>query len=162
VLADAFDSGAVRDAIVAQSVADARALWHIRECTAEFPARLDPINFDVSLPIGSIGQFVDECRTALDARWPSNRSYYFGHIGDSNLHVTVDGHSVPGVSHHEVYAFVYDMVVPYRGSVSAEHGIGLLKREFLPLSRSPEEIAAMTAIKRALDPNGILNPGKLI
>ena len=76
--------------------------------------------------------------------------------------MTVDGHSVPGVLHHEVYAFVYDMVVPYRGSVSAEHGIGLLKREFLPLSRSPEEIAAMTAIKRALDPNGILNPGKLI
>ena len=117
---------------------------------------------NVSLPVGSIGQFVDECRAALDARWPSNRSYYFGHIGDSNLHVTVDGHSVPGVLHHEVYAFVYDMVVPYRGSVSAEHGIGLLKREFLPLSRSPEEIAAMTAIKRALDPNGILNPGKLI
>ncbi|MDR5753852.1 MULTISPECIES: FAD-binding oxidoreductase [unclassified Caballeronia] len=161
-LADAFDAGAVRDAIVAQSVADARALWQVRECTAEFPARLDPVNFDVSLPIGSIGQFVAECRAALDARWPSNRSYYFGHIGDSNLHVTVDGHSVPGVPHHEVYAFVYDMVVPYRGSVSAEHGIGLLKREFLPLSRSPEEIAAMTAIKRALDPNGILNPGKLI
>ncbi|WP_250538437.1 MULTISPECIES: FAD-binding oxidoreductase [unclassified Caballeronia] len=161
-LAEAFGAGAVRDAIVAQSVADARALWQVRECTAEFPARLDPINFDVSLPVGSIGQFVDECRAALDARWPSNRSYYFGHIGDSNLHVTVDGHSVPGVLHHEVYAFVYDMVVPYRGSVSAEHGIGLLKREFLPLSRSPEEIAAMTAIKRALDPNGILNPGKLI
>jgi FAD/FMN-containing dehydrogenase len=161
-LAEALDAGAVRDAIVAQSVADARALWQVRECTAEFPARLDPINFDVSLPVGSIGQFVDECRAALDARWPSNRSYYFGHIGDSNLHVTVDGHSVPGVLHHELYAFVYDMVVPYRGSVSAEHGIGLLKREFLPLSRSPEEIAAMTAIKRALDPNGILNPGKLI
>lgn len=161
-LAEAFDANAVRDAIVAQSVSDARALWRIRECTAEFPARLDPINFDVSLPIGSIGRFVDECRAALDARWPSNRSYYFGHIGDSNLHVTVDGHSVPGVSHHDVYAFVYDLIVPYHGSVSAEHGIGLLKREFLPLSRSPEEIAAMTAIKRALDPHGILNPGKLI
>jgi FAD/FMN-containing dehydrogenase len=162
VLAAALESRAVRDAIVAQSVADARALWRIRECTAEFPARLDPINFDVSLPIGAIGRFVDECRAALDARWPSNRSYYFGHIGDSNLHVTVDGHSVPGVAHHDVYAFVYDLVVPYRGSVSAEHGIGLLKREFLPLSRSVEEIAAMTAIKRALDPNGILNPGKVI
>ncbi|SAL86413.1 FAD linked oxidase domain-containing protein [Caballeronia choica] len=162
VLAEALESRAVRDAVVAQSVADARALWRIRECTAEFPARLDPINFDVSLPIGAIGRFVDECRAALDARWPSNRSYYFGHIGDSNLHVTVDGHSVPGVAHHDVYAFVYDLVVPYRGSVSAEHGIGLLKREFLPLSRSVEEIAAMTAIKRALDPNGILNPGKVV
>ena len=77
--------------------------------------------------------------------------------------MTVDGHSVPGVAIiTTVYAFVYDMLGPYRGSVSAEHGIGLLKREFLPLSRSPEEIAAMTAIKHALDPNGILNPGKVI
>jgi FAD/FMN-containing dehydrogenase len=68
---------------------------------------------------------------------------------------------VPGVDHHDVYALVYEMLAPLRGSVSAEHGIGLLKREFLPVSRSPEELAAMKAIKHALDPNGILNPGKL-
>ncbi|WP_321796130.1 FAD-binding oxidoreductase [Caballeronia sp. J97] len=161
-LADALDTGLVRDAILAQSVADARALWAVRECTAEFPARMDPVNFDVSLPIGSIGQFVDVCRAALDARWPSNRSYFFGHIGDSNLHVTVDGRSVPHVAHDDIYAFVYDMLAPYGGSVSAEHGIGLLKRAYLPLSRSPEELAAMRAIKVALDPKGILNPGKVV
>lgn len=162
LLGEALEDGAVRDAVIAQTVADARALWAIRECTAEFPSRLDPVNFDVSLPIGDIGRFVDHCRAELDRRWPGNRSYFFGHIGDSNLHVTVDGHSVPGVSHHDVYAFVYAMLAPYGGSVSAEHGIGLLKREFLPVSRSPEELAAMAAIKRALDPNGILNPGKVI
>ncbi|CAH2804097.1 MAG: D-2-hydroxyglutarate dehydrogenase (EC [uncultured Paraburkholderia sp.] len=160
-LTDALDEGAMRDAVIAQSVADARALWAIRECTAEFPVRLDPINFDVSLPIGAIGAFVERCRAALDARWPGNESYFFGHIGDSNLHVTVDGHSIPGVDHHAVYAFVYDMLGPLHGSVSAEHGIGLLKREFLPISRSSAELAAMAAIKHALDPRGILNPGKL-
>ncbi|OLL28877.1 FAD-linked oxidase [Burkholderia sp. SRS-W-2-2016] len=160
-LTDALEAGALRDAVIAQSVADARALWAIRECTAEFPVRLDPINFDVSLPIGEIGAFVERCRAALNERWPGNEAYFFGHIGDSNLHLTVDGGSVPGVDHHAVYAFVYEMLGPLRGSVSAEHGIGSLKREFLPISRSPAELAAMVAIKRALDPHGILNPGKL-
>jgi FAD/FMN-containing dehydrogenase len=160
-LTEALDAHAVRDAVIAQSMADARALWAVRECTAEFPVKMDPINFDVSLPIGEIGTFVDRCRAALDRRWPGNQSYFFGHIGDSNLHLTVDGHSVPGVAHHSVYAFVYEMLGPLHGSVSAEHGIGSLKREFLPISRSREELAAMAAIKQALDPHGILNPGKL-
>jgi FAD/FMN-containing dehydrogenase len=160
-LAEALDTQVIRDAVIAQSVADARALWAVRECTAEFPVRLDPINFDVSLPIGEIGTFVERCRAALDRQWPGNESYFFGHIGDSNLHLTVDGRSLPGVDHHAVYAFVYEMLGPLHGSVSAEHGIGLLKREFLPISRSPEELAAMAAIRQALDPHGILNPGKL-
>ncbi|MDE1181756.1 FAD-binding oxidoreductase [Paraburkholderia sp.] len=160
-LTEALDAHAIRDAIMAQSFADARGLWAIRECTAEFPVRLDAINFDVSLPIGEIGHFVDRCRAALDQKWPGNRSYFFGHIGDSNLHVTVDGNSVPGVDHHAVYAFVYEMLRPLQGSVSAEHGVGSMKREFLPISRSAAELAAMIAIKQALDPRGILNPGKL-
>jgi FAD/FMN-containing dehydrogenase len=162
LLTEALEGGGVRDAIVAQSVADARALWEIRECTAEFPVQLDPINFDVSLPIGAIGRFADACREALDKRWPGNRSYFFGHIGDSNLHLTVDGRSIPGVAHHDVYVCVYEMLGPYQGSVSAEHGIGLLKREFLPVSRTMEELATMRAIKRALDPNCILNVGKVV
>jgi FAD/FMN-containing dehydrogenase len=161
VLTDALDEAAIRDAVIAQSVADTLALWAIRECTAEFPVKLDPINFDVSLPIGEIGAFVERCRVALDRAWPGNESYFFGHIGDSNLHLTVDGRSVPGVDHHDVYALVYEMLAPLRGSVSAEHGIGSLKREFLPVSRSAEELAVMRAIKHTLDPNGILNPGKL-
>jgi FAD/FMN-containing dehydrogenase len=160
-LSEALEAHAIRDAVIAQSMADARALWAVRECTAEFPVKMDPINFDLSLPIGEIGTFVDRCRVALDRQWPGNRSYFFGHIGDSNLHLSVDGHSVPGVAHHAVYAFVYEMLGPLHGSVSAEHGIGSLKREFLPISRSREELAAMVAIKQALDPHGILNPGKL-
>jgi FAD/FMN-containing dehydrogenase len=161
-LGELLEEGVILDAVIAQSVGDAEALWAIRECTAEFPVKLDPVNFDVSLPTGVLGEFVDRCRAALDKKFPGNVSYFFGHIGDSNLHLTVDGRSVPDTSHHAIYAFVYDMLKPYGGSVSAEHGIGLLKREFLTVSRSPEELAAMMAIKAALDPNGILNPGKVI
>jgi FAD/FMN-containing dehydrogenase len=161
-LTDALESGALRDAIIAQSLAEARALWAIREATAEFPLRLEPVNFDVSLPIGDIGRFADACRARFEQRWPGHVSYYFGHIGDSNLHVTVDGRSVPGVAHETIDGELYALLAPYGGSVSAEHGIGVLKRAFLPVSRSPAELAAMQAIKRALDPRAILNPGKLL
>ncbi|CAM2139913.1 FAD-binding oxidoreductase [Pararobbsia alpina] len=162
VLTDALEAGALRDAVIAQSLSDARALWTIREATAEFPLRLEPVNFDVSLPIGEIGRFADACRARFKQCWPGQVSYYFGHIGDSNLHVTVDGRSVPGVSHEAIDRELYALLAPYGGSVSAEHGIGVLKRAFLPVSRTQAELQAMRAIKRALDPHGILNPGKLL
>ncbi len=147
-LADRFD-GIVADAVVAYSTAEVRALWKIREATADFAERLDPLNFDVSLPIGRIGEFVDECRRLFPG------AFFFGHIGDSNLHVTVDRN--PSADHA-----IYSLVERYRGSISAEHGIGFLKREFLRCSRSEAEIRAMWAIKKALDPKGILNPGKVL
>jgi len=162
VLGDLLEKEVIQDAVIAQSISDAQALWAVRECTAEFPVKMDAVNFDVSMPIGCIGDFVDHCRAMLDEKWPGNVSYFFGHIGDSNLHLTVDGRSIPHISHHEIYAFVYGLLGPYRGSVSAEHGIGLLKKEFLHVSRSREELAAMAAIKLALDPKGIMNPGKVL
>lgn len=162
VLMQALEHGALRDAVIAQSLSDARALWAIREATAEFPIRLEPINFDVSLPIGAIGRFANACRARFEQCWPGQVSYYFGHIGDSNLHVTLDARSVPGISHDAVDRELYALLEPYRGSVSAEHGIGVLKRAYLRVSRSPAEIEAMRAIKLALDPNGILNPGKVL
>lgn len=152
------------DAVLARSKAQARGLWKIREATAEFAARLAPINFDVSLPIAMIGEFVAAVGAALSARWPGCRSVSFGHIGDGNLHLTVDGDSLPansGETQHAVESLIYDLVGQWRGSVSAEHGIGLLKREFLYLSVTSESLAAMRAIKRALDPLAILNPGKI-
>jgi FAD/FMN-containing dehydrogenase len=147
-LADRLD-GVVADAVLAHSIAEVRALWEIREATAKFTERIDPLNFDVSLPIGRIGEFVDECRLLFPG------AFFFGHIGDSNLHVTVDRDS--GVDDA-----IYSLVERYRGSISAEHGIGILKREFLRCSRSEAEIRAMWAIKKALDPKGILNPGKVL
>ncbi|GAB3626488.1 FAD-linked oxidase [Pandoraea terrae] len=162
VLGDALEDGIVTDAVIAQSASDAAALWEIRECTAEFPVALDPINLDISLPIGRIGAFVDECRAAFAAAWPVHRAFFFGHIGDSNLHVTVDGRTSPGATHAGVDDIAYALVRQYGGSVSAEHGIGVLKRPYLSYSRMPAELATMRRIKQALDPNGILNPGKVL
>jgi FAD/FMN-containing dehydrogenase len=151
----------VEEFSVAQTASGARALWSIREGTSDFPRLLDPINFDISLPTGEIGRFVEECRSLLRSRWPTHRSLFFGHIGDGNLHIAVDGRSLPDVSTHAVEEAVYPLVERYHGAVSAEHGIGLLKRQFLPLSRTEPEIRMMRAIKKTLDPNNILNPGKV-
>lgn len=162
LLAAAAEEGVLLDAAIAQSHADARGMWAVREATAEFPARLDPINFDISLPIGAIGHFVAGCQAAFAGRWPGVGDVYFGHVGDSNLHLTVDARSAPGITAQEVEAMVYGRLRECGGSISAEHGIGTHKREWLSCSRSPQEIAAMRAIKAALDPCGILNPGKVL
>jgi FAD/FMN-containing dehydrogenase len=84
-LSKAMNAGTIIDAVIPHSAAETEALWQIREATAEFPLRLDPINFDVSLPIGEMGQFAAECKSMFQARWPRHRSLFFGHIGDSNL-----------------------------------------------------------------------------
>lgn len=160
-LAEAMEAGLVVDAALAQSQAQAAAFWKIREATAELPANLHPpVNFDVSLPMAQIGRFVDECRAALEARWPGHTSVFFGHIGDSNLHLSIDGASIGGDA-EAAEQLVYGMVGRFAGSVSAEHGIGLHKKPYLGASRTPEELDAMRAIKAALDPLGLMNPGKV-
>jgi FAD/FMN-containing dehydrogenase len=161
-LETALHDGEVLDAIIANSYAQTRELWKIREATAEFPTRLRPLNFDVSLPIGQIGDFASACQQLLDEHWPGNRSVYFGHIGDSNLHLTVDLDSLPDeLPLFEVERVVYGAVGEWGGSVSAEHGIGLLKREFLHYSVSPDALLMMKQLKGCFDPKGILNPGKI-
>jgi FAD/FMN-containing dehydrogenase len=162
VLNEALEAGRLRDVVVATSSSHALSLWSIREATAEFAGRIEPINFDVSLPIADIGRFVEVCRDAFEGEWPGCRGLYFGHIGDSNLHVTFDARSIPPGSGEAVDRLLYGLVRDFHGSISAEHGIGSLKREYLGYSRSPNEIACMRAIKQALDPRGILNPGKLL
>jgi FAD/FMN-containing dehydrogenase len=166
VLAAAMEQGDVADAVIAQSQAQARALWHIREATAEFPTHMAPINFDVSLPVEQIGAFSEECIAALTQRWPSQRSLRFGHLGDGNLHLTTDANSldstVPAQDlHHAVEHIVYGLLAQRGGSVSAEHGIGTHKKDYLAVSRTPQELAAMRAIKLALDPLNLLNPGRI-
>jgi FAD/FMN-containing dehydrogenase len=162
-LEEAFAAGEVVDAVLASSQTQARALWKIREATGEFPLRMKPLNFDISLPIGLIGDFAERCRQRLEQRWPGNHSVYFGHIGDSNLHLTVDCASLPEPAPIlEVEELVYSAVGELRGSVSAEHGIGLLKRDFLHHSVSLEARQAMQQLKDCFDPKGILNPGKIL
>ncbi len=164
-LANAMEQGLVADAVVAQSETQARTLWRLREAPAEFPSRLEPINFDISLPVARLGEFADDCIQALSARWPAHQSVRFGHIGDSNLHLTTDARTLAGLTRaqaeQQVESLVYGLVEQAGGSISAEHGIGLLKKPFLGASRSPAELAAMQAIKQALDPHNLLNPGKV-
>ncbi len=160
-LGAAMEAGLVLDAAIAQSQAQARSFWKIREATAELPTNMHPpLNFDVSLPMADIGRFASACRAVLDARWPGNISVFFGHIGDCNLHISTDMSTVAG-SEHDVEAIVYGEVEKFGGSVSAEHGIGLHKKPWLGVSRTAQEMEAMRAIKLALDPLGLMNPGKV-
>ncbi|MEG0148559.1 MAG: FAD-binding oxidoreductase [Comamonas sp.] len=161
VLEQAMEAGEVLDAIVAQSVAQAQTLWKLREAPAELNNNMHPaINFDVSLPQADIGRFADACEAAFTARWPGKHSLYFGHVGDGNLHVSVDGKTVNGEC-DAVEEELYGLVAAFKGSVSAEHGIGLHKKPYLHASRTPQELAAMRAIKLALDPLSLMNPGKV-
>lgn len=162
LLEKAFEDGVIFDALIAQSHTDARRFWEVREGALPEAQMVDVVNFDVSLPIAGMDDYVRACRDAIAASLPATRSYFFGHVGDSNLHIIV---TVPGYSDadvHEVDRIAYDLVREAGGVISAEHGIGTLKRDWLGHSRSPPELAAMRAIKHALDPAGILNPGKVI
>ena len=161
VLGEAMEAGEAVDAAIAQSEAQARALWKIREATAELPAHMHPpINFDVSLPQADIGRFAEECHAALSTRWPGHTTVFFGHIGDGNLHLSTDASTVGG-EEGAVEELVYAQVAAFGGSVSAEHGIGLHKKPYLHASRTPAELSAMRAIKQALDPLHLMNPGKV-
>lgn len=162
LLEAAFEAGVVSDALIAQSLAEARRFWAVREGIGTEAALPGLINLDVSLATGRLDDFARACRAALLARFPAAHVSFFGHVADSNLHVAV---SVPGGGEdaaHEVDRIAYGVVQDFGGSISAEHGIGTLKRDWLHCSRSAAELAAMRAIKAALDPKRILNPGKLL
>jgi len=165
MLEDAMTEGLIVDAAIAASGKEAESFWKLRDAVAEFPQMWAPnAAFDVSLPIGRIGAFADALRTAILAQWPGAELVNFGHVGDSNLHFSVH---LPGVAAADfpeaaIDAVAYEVVRQFAGSISAEHGIGVHKKPFLHHSRSPAELALMRAIKQALDPKGILNPGRVI
>ena len=161
MIATAIEAGEVEDAVIAQSTRETRELWKIRELPAEFARVFSPhIPFDVSVPTGSIGAFKEDVEARLKAALPTLGTLYFGHIADANLHIGVQ--AAHGEDPAAVKAVVYETVRDWKGSVSAEHGIGAEKRKYLGYSRSPQELELMAAIKRTLDPNGILNPGKVL
>jgi len=161
VIGEALEAGIVTDAVIAQSTREVQALWAVRDASGDFPRRFAPnISFDISVPTGEIAALRTDCRDCLKARWPDMEMLFFGHIADGNLHLTV--RSPAPMPAHDIEELVYQAVGERRGSISAEHGIGLVKRPFLHYSRSPAEIALMRMLKATLDPNNILNPGKVI
>lgn len=168
VLGPALEEGLAIDAVIAGSVAQSRAFWHLRESIPL--AEADPgksIKHDVSVPISAIGEFVYAADQALADRFPGMRTIVFGHIGDGNVHYNVSRapHQTPsevvGLT-KEVYGLVHDIAHRLGGSISAEHGVGQHKRDELPRYKSELELNLMKQIKIALDPQWLMNPGKVL
>ncbi|WP_284945671.1 FAD-binding oxidoreductase [Acidisoma cladoniae] len=157
------EAGVLADAAVAQSLADVGAFWSVRDAVTEFNRVIGPHEpFDIGLPVAAIGNYVKACRSALENALPGAVALFYGHIGDGNLHVAA---CLPGAEpqpKERIKEIVYGLVRQFGGTVSAEHGIGLSKKPWLPFTRSAPEIALMRRIKSALDPDGLLNPGKVV
>jgi FAD/FMN-containing dehydrogenase len=164
----AVSEGTATDAAVASTVAQSQGLWQVREhIPLAQAADGKNIKHDISLPVSSIAAFIEHTEPLLQRAFPGCQLVCFGHLGDGNLHFNVA--PPPGVPneaflvHQEaVNRVVHDAVHAFSGSISAEHGIGALKRDELARYKSPVELGMMRAIKAALDPLGIMNPGKIL
>ena len=162
VLHKISDDGLVADCVVAMSATERQAIWAIRDDVDQFHQFRPWFGFDVSMPIRHMECYVAEVRAALHTLWPANVSFVFGHMGDGNLHLNIHVGSGDMESRSRVEQIVYGGLALRQGSVSAEHGIGLEKKAYLRLCRTEQELALMRTLKNALDPKGILNPGKII
>lgn len=168
VLGQAIEDGLVQDAAIAQNVTQSKAFWHLRESIPLAEAELGKsIKHDVSIPISRIAEFVQVTNAAIQADYPGVHNVVFGHLGDGNLHYNVapaqgQPQEVLLALQDQIYALVHDSVAAFNGSISAEHGIGQLKRDEMPRYKSAVELGLMRSIKNALDPKGLLNPGKVL
>ena len=169
LLESAMEQGCVTDAIVAENLSQAQNLWHMRESISLAQAEEGlNIKHDISLPISAIADFVAQTDAALAAAIPGVRIVNFGHLGDGNLHynvqapVGVDPADFLREQEPAINTLVFDAVQRFQGSISAEHGIGQLKRDTLPDYKSPVALQLMQAVKQALDPQGIMNPGRVL
>ena len=159
-LSDAAELGLFDDAILARSERERQAIWNIREDLEHIVRDFQPFHaFDVSLPVGDMAAYMAEVTARLKAVWPEGGIAFLGHVGDGNLHVAIGAGGVE--DGHAVEACVYEPLLPFGGSVSAEHGIGLEKKPWLAISRNAGERGLMRELKQMFDPNNILNPGKI-
>ncbi len=163
---DCMEQGWVLDGVVSQSIAQARSLWRLREDISETISRWTPYKNDISTLISRIPAFLDEVEAVVNANYPEFEIIWFGHIGDGNVHLNVlKPDELPMEEFQQrcgkVSKWVFDIVQRYGGSISAEHGVGLLKKDYLHYTRSALEVSIMRQIKKAFDPRGIMNPGKI-
>jgi FAD/FMN-containing dehydrogenase len=159
VLVDCAERGALADAALAQSGEQARALWRIRESVPE--AQFTNVKHDIAVPVSKSAEFIERAGPRLAARFPDVRIYAFGHVGDGNIHYNIGPESL--VAQREaVNRIVYDTVAELGGSISAEHGLGQLKRDEILRHKPPIELELMRLLKRSLDPKGLMNPGKVL
>ncbi len=168
LMADGYEAGLIEDAVIAGSIAQQQALWHMRESMSEAQKpEGGSIKHDVSVPVSHIPAFMEEAGQAVLAAMPGARICAFGHMGDGNIHYNI---SQPvGADKQaflarwrEINAIVHAIVLAHGGSISAEHGIGQLKRDELAVIRDGIEIGLMRRVKQAFDPAGIMNPGKVL
>ncbi|MFZ2067451.1 MAG: FAD-binding oxidoreductase [Xanthobacteraceae bacterium] len=168
ILTQGMERGLVRDAAIADSIEQGEAFWRLRELFSEVQRHAGgSIKEDISVPVAAVPAFIREANAAVAALIPDARPLPFGHLGDGNIHYNV---SQPIGADKEAFLrrwgemndVVFAVVKKYGGSISAEHGIGLLKRDLLPSVKDPVALELMRGIKRLLDPKGILNPGKVL
>jgi len=154
---DAKSDGLVLEGSLSQNDQQLDKIWMYRENISEALAPLKPYKNDISVRISKIPDFVREAEGALRKEFPKTEIIWFGHIGDGNLHINVIGSQ----ENEKLSLRLFEILQKYNGSISAEHGIGILKKPYLHLSRSAEEIRVMKQLKAVLDPDSLLNPGKV-
>jgi FAD/FMN-containing dehydrogenase len=164
VLADALEREVIVDAVIAKSEAERKTMWAPREDVFQMDRYGPSHSFDVSLAIGDMPRYLEVVRRALQEQVPGAKSWVFGHVADGNLHIAVCAGDAQrhAATFDAVERCVYEPLRGITGSISAEHGIGLERKAYLEISRTRAEIATMRALKAALDPRAILNPGKVI
>ncbi|MAY39215.1 MULTISPECIES: FAD-binding oxidoreductase [Spongiibacter] len=160
------EEGWVLDGVMSQSLEQLKNLWRLREDISETISRWTPYKNDISTVISKVPNFLNAVEDVVNAEYPDFEIIWFGHIGDGNLHLNILkpddlDKAVFFEQCGKVSLAVFDIVKRYGGSVSAEHGVGLLKKDYLQYSRSPEEIALMRQLKQIFDPKGLMNPGKI-
>jgi len=167
-LETAMERGLVNDAAVAESVEHRRAFWHLREILPEAQKpEGGSIKHDISVPVAAVPDFLREAGEAVEALIPGSRPMPFGHLGDGNIHYNISqpvGADAQAflARWDEMNEVVYQVVAKFGGSISAEHGIGVMKRKLLPSVKDPVALDLMRTLKRTLDPKNILNPGKVV
>jgi len=168
VLAEGMERGLVLDATIAESIEQSKAFWRVREMFGEVQRYAGgSIKHDISVPVAAVPAFISEADAAVTALIPGARPLPFGHLGDGNIHYNVNQPAGADKGEFlkrwdEVNAAVFAVVKKYGGSISAEHGVGVMKRDLLPSVKDPVALDLMRSLKRMLDPKGILNPGKVL